>query len=910
MPVTTWKHVDGEESDLTDLSDEEEDELEQTPVPVVPLPPPPAPVARPKVAKEPAAPARKSNRAATQEATKQSEARSNYPKPALQPPRDTSYNAYSLYEKILSGHIDLNPEYQRDVVWNDAKQSSLINSLYHNFHIPQILFSVYQDEYGMVKYVCIDGKQRLTSIFRFFHGEIPFKANSSSSDGSAPGNKKEWFRKDPGVKGRKLLGEVYQNKFKNTQIACVEYSGLGSQHEREMFQRVQLGVSLGPADRLVAINGPWADMVRALRSRINKTAGFEGYLDWGKARGKDFQALAHIVYLSLNGTSPRKAEPTPNRIESFLASSDGDVSKTRREVFQTMDIFCRIASSDVWHEPLTVDLTPSEFVLSSYLVFVHRTNLTDGQLSQAVGMLRSQSKKEGKKKAKGEKASNNAHFKALLTFIHKNVGQLLDGGNLETVEADRRPAAQRPSERVETTQDPFKYQVDAMESKEVAAPVGQIRPTGRKASGTKRKREPDVNQEGSDESDFVPLINSSKKMKVKKQEPEAAAATSKLSTKKGASKAKTTVKKAPASSTAPKVSTSSTTKKPVSALTSKPLASGSSSHEKVNIAPQVGKRTPNSSKRPESGTSSRSVSLGPNTYAIEPNNHSTIPPVPSHKIPLPGRPRAAMQSQSCSRTLAALPEPADSRLAFEGDYSSSQNMETSFAAPSDQTARMNLRNFVAPAQNPPVSPIMYANGPSNTPDSPNVQTPSGTSNGKFSHLKFSRNALPEVDLPFSLADSRARQGAPRIQTQPISNSRDSNDQWRQDFHALNLLSPTTPQTSGVTSGSAGGLQSAQSFGGNGSAAHQRRHSAMITPTPSPPIMHQQTNFINHPIANAPPPDPRSHVPPREPRAHRTQDPRRKSSGHIDQVTANNGHATATAHSAAEHIKSAMARHKR
>jgi len=55
-----------------------------------------------------------------------------------------------------------------------------------------------------------------------------------------------------GNKARKLLPEKYRKLFANKQIVCVEYIDLSDADEREIFQRVQLGMALTPAGLLFA----------------------------------------------------------------------------------------------------------------------------------------------------------------------------------------------------------------------------------------------------------------------------------------------------------------------------------------------------------------------------------------------------------------------------------------------------------------------------------------------------------------------------------------------------------------------------------------------------------------------------------------------------------------------------------
>lgn len=74
------------------------------------------------------------------------------------------------------GDIDTQPDYQREVVWNQARQEALIDSIFHNYFIPPILFAVRHNPQTRRPFrTCIDGKQRLTSIQLFMDGMIPWR---------------------------------------------------------------------------------------------------------------------------------------------------------------------------------------------------------------------------------------------------------------------------------------------------------------------------------------------------------------------------------------------------------------------------------------------------------------------------------------------------------------------------------------------------------------------------------------------------------------------------------------------------------------------------------------------------------------------------------------------------------------
>lgn len=82
---------------------------------------------------------------------------------ALMAPIPTRYSCEALVKMIDNGAIDLEPEYQRGVVWNEAKQSAVIDSIFRNYYVPPVLFSIHTitNEEGDKEdlRICVDGKQ-------------------------------------------------------------------------------------------------------------------------------------------------------------------------------------------------------------------------------------------------------------------------------------------------------------------------------------------------------------------------------------------------------------------------------------------------------------------------------------------------------------------------------------------------------------------------------------------------------------------------------------------------------------------------------------------------------------------------------------------------------------------------------
>lgn len=87
---------------------------------------------------------------------------------------ETSFTIATLWEFNSLEKINLEPKYQRSSnVWSEEKQSFLIDSIVKNFPIPPIFLHEFIDlKSGKTKYNVIDGKQRLTSIFKFINGKL------------------------------------------------------------------------------------------------------------------------------------------------------------------------------------------------------------------------------------------------------------------------------------------------------------------------------------------------------------------------------------------------------------------------------------------------------------------------------------------------------------------------------------------------------------------------------------------------------------------------------------------------------------------------------------------------------------------------------------------------------------------
>lgn len=174
----------------------------------------------------------------------------------LQPPSFISWSLQQAAQYVDNKSIDLNPKYQRNVVWDNAKQSALINSIWLGYYVPPIVLGFLPEDTS--RWVCIDGKQRLTSIVRFRRNQIPLCVDES---GYAYYYSAKPTHVDRGYV-QEIFSPVQRIEFDSRSIAIVTIYGATDEIQREMFSRIQEGVPLKIGEKLYAKTGSAYDLAR------------------------------------------------------------------------------------------------------------------------------------------------------------------------------------------------------------------------------------------------------------------------------------------------------------------------------------------------------------------------------------------------------------------------------------------------------------------------------------------------------------------------------------------------------------------------------------------------------------------------------------------------------------------------
>lgn len=146
----------------------------------------------------------------------------------------------------------------------------------------------------------------------------------------------------------------------------VEYHHLSPAAEREVFQRVQLGVSLTTAEKLQAISSPWANYITHLeKTHLTIDGGLVDQIAFDDTRGRAFLNTAQLVYCCA-GLPAAQRIPSAAKLEKWLMALDERPSAAFKDamaaVLDRLWELARSAELDAPFRKFKPKVSPVEFV--------------------------------------------------------------------------------------------------------------------------------------------------------------------------------------------------------------------------------------------------------------------------------------------------------------------------------------------------------------------------------------------------------------------------------------------------------------------------------------------------------------------------------------------------------------------
>lgn len=197
-----------------------------------------------------------------------------------------------LYQHSERTALQLDPEYQRESdIWTLEKRQLLIDSIINGYDIPKIYFHKFTAPKTVdgKKYTraIIDGKQRLTSIWKYIDGEFPLSDNIE-------------FIADKKIDLRGLtyaeLGEQYPKlkmRFDSYPLSIVAVETDDLDMIEDMFSRLNEAVPLSAAEKRNAFGGPIPIIIR----KVAKTDFCTKNLPFGNKRYRHYDLIAKFLII-------------------------------------------------------------------------------------------------------------------------------------------------------------------------------------------------------------------------------------------------------------------------------------------------------------------------------------------------------------------------------------------------------------------------------------------------------------------------------------------------------------------------------------------------------------------------------------------------------------------------------------
>lgn len=220
--------------------------------------------------------------------------------------------------------IELNPVWQRGPAWKLPRQVLLIDSILRGMDIPKVYLR--KLAHGVFTHDAVDGQQRLRAIWMFRADQI-----SLSHPDSLPAIEVEE------INGKRFsqLSKALRDRFDNFKISIGEITASSADEIRNLFARLQMGVSLNPAELRNAMEGP-------LRYSIDSTARLHPFflscrISTDRFKHLDYAAHAYAA-AAYHDTQDMKAPNLRDMIAEYGADRGEEVLELSARVDDALNV--------------------------------------------------------------------------------------------------------------------------------------------------------------------------------------------------------------------------------------------------------------------------------------------------------------------------------------------------------------------------------------------------------------------------------------------------------------------------------------------------------------------------------------------------------------------------------------------
>lgn len=257
----------------------------------------------------------------------------------------TPYNIFTMYFNANGYEKDgftLRPIYQRNVVWGKKQYLKFIESVFYGIVPSPIVFALETKTNGKT---CVDGKQRLTSLVKFFTNEIPYH--------EAKTNKiiLYWYseiKDDTDIKS--ILESIYQIKnFENKlitpemkcwmesgfQLTLVQYIDIDYEQQIDIFNRIQYGMTISRGSYLKSFISD-AKLCELIVKRANEYSEYFGNYVKNVNNEDHIKLMVEYFLMLENNIVTIKSDTVDYELKKMTLKSFEKMDKKYENLIKTM----------------------------------------------------------------------------------------------------------------------------------------------------------------------------------------------------------------------------------------------------------------------------------------------------------------------------------------------------------------------------------------------------------------------------------------------------------------------------------------------------------------------------------------------------------------------------------------------
>lgn len=255
----------------------------------------------------------------------------------------------TLLNRIFSGDLNLQPDFQRGEVWGDQKKRRLIDTILREWHIPPV-HVVVDPETDM--HEVLDGQQRLAAIRDFALGDLTI-------DGTCLPHDPEIF----GLNGLTYsdLPEKFRRRFDTYALRVIRITDFKPDEPGELFFRLNQPSNLTAAEQRNAFYGQARAQVKELVSEFEKFGVSSEVLGFKNSRMAYDDVIAKVCYSHHVGDIRTKV--TAGMVTTMYRSGEPFRQDAVQRVRESLALFGAAGS-------LNKDLKFNKATFFSWLIFL------------------------------------------------------------------------------------------------------------------------------------------------------------------------------------------------------------------------------------------------------------------------------------------------------------------------------------------------------------------------------------------------------------------------------------------------------------------------------------------------------------------------------------------------------------